>query len=589
MRSLLNVAVTAGLFFSSLEAVDAGGPIDHSKEVQLIRSEFGLCDGSAWSNWNQMYVPDVKEGKLYVYKLNRVKSDQPGGAETIVPVWEEVSSGQGKFSSTCYQLGELYAVDNPAAKIVKSRNGKQFTTVVTFEDQAKPNDLDVDGDGNIYVTMTKEGQVRKVSPDGNVTVFAEGLNTPNGITLSPDLRTLYVSESKTGRIVKMAIGEDGNAGPVAEFAKLEAGPNGPQGDGMCVDRAGNVYCAGYDSIFVFDADGKAVDRLKMPARPINCTFAGFDGDQLYISTMGGMYMQPMLAYGVHPQKAARGELAERQGNRPSTVIPEDIEAHLDVTYYQNGPRKVLMDVFVPKTPAGPKPCLVLVHGGAWLKGDKKQFRSLAIMLAEKGYVTASIEYRLGFEEKFPAGIQDCFYSVEFLTKHASEYQIDVDRMGAVGGSAGGHLVGLMATGWNEPMLRAPDADLNVSVRVKAAVDMAGPLDIASGFVEKESHRGMTSNATNWIGASIDEKPEMYHLADATEKVTSDDPPILFITGSKDNPGRDHHAMEQLKAAGVWTNQILHQDAVHGHWNSHPWIERVVEDIDQFMREQMKIK
>ncbi len=578
------------LLATPLLAQESTSPVDHTKEIVELKTDFGLCDGAAWSGWNTMYVPDVKNGKLYAYKLTREKAKSPQKGEVETSEWIELSSDQAKFSGTFFQLGELYLVDNPGSRVVKTRNGKQFTTVATFEDGARPNDLVVSGDGNIYVTMTKEGQIRRVSPDGLVTVFISNITTPNGITLSPDQHSLYVSEAKTGRILKFTIDSQGIAGPIEEFATLEAGPNGPQGDGMCVDRAGNVYCCGGQSIFIYDSNGKYLDRITPPSRPINCTFGGYEaGNQLYISTMGGFYMQPMRAYAVHAQKPAFGELAQRQNNRPSTEVPEGITPYLDVTYYKDGPRQVHMDLFVPKSPEGPKPCLVLVHGGAWLKGDKKQFRALALMLAQKGYVTASIEYRLGFETHFPAAIQDCFSAVEYLTKNAKTYQIDTARIGAVGGSAGGHLVALMATGWNEPKLRAPDADLNISVRVKAAVVMAGPPDIATGFVAKESHNGMTSNATNWLGATIDEAPDLYHLADATEKVTSDDPPILFITGSKDNPARDHNAIERLRAAGVWTDQIQHEGATHGHWNSHPWIERVVDDIDQFMQEHLRAK
>ena len=80
--------------------------------------------------------------------------------------------------------------------------------------------------------------------------------------------------------------------------------------------------------------------------------------------------------------------------------------------------------------------ILVVHGGGWLNGYKDKFRALTLALAKRGYVTAAIEYRLGYEEKFPAGIHDCFSAVDFLFENAEKFGIDRSRIGAVGGSAG---------------------------------------------------------------------------------------------------------------------------------------------------------
>ncbi len=197
-------------------------------------------------------------------------------------------------------------------------------------------------------------------------------------------------------------------------------------------------------------------------------------------------------------------------------------------------------------------------------------------------MVAAIEYRLGYEAKFPAGIQDCYAAVHFLRSHAADFGIDPERIGAVGGSAGGHLVGLMATA-AEIVALQPARDLGTSSRLKAAVVMAGPMQIASGSVADRSQAGMTSNATHWLGGSIQDLPELYHLADAYEKISADDPPLLFITGSLDNPERDQPSLERCKQLGVEARQVVHDQAKHGHWNQDAWIEQVTRDIVAFLR------
>ena len=92
----------------------------------------------------------------------------------------------------------------------------------------------------------------------------------------------------------------------------------------------------------------------------------------------------------------------------------ETESHLDLVYAERGERKMHLDLFVPVGKAEPRPAILVVHGGGWLKGDKEKFRPLAQALAQRGYVTAAVEYRLGGEAKFPAAIHDCNTATRWL-------------------------------------------------------------------------------------------------------------------------------------------------------------------------------
>ena len=109
---------------------------------------------------------------------------------------------------------------------------------------------------------------------------------------------------------------------------------------------------------------------------------------------------------------------------------DSIRASLDVVYTTRGDRELKCDIFRPAT-ADKLPAIVIVHGGGWINGDKTRFRALAQAMATRGYVTASIEYRLAGEALFPAAIHDCFSAVRFLRKKAVDWNIDSNRIGAV--------------------------------------------------------------------------------------------------------------------------------------------------------------
>ena len=117
-------------------------------------------------------------------------------------------------------------------------------------------------------------------------------------------------------------------------------------------------------------------------RPINVIVGGTDGRSLYISTFGGVYEQRVNAYGVSPNPP----MTETSGQPTATssVIDDSIEASLNIVYAEIGPRKLLMDLFQPTDgDNSPRPAVVVVHGGGWLKGDKTKFRALALRLAER--------------------------------------------------------------------------------------------------------------------------------------------------------------------------------------------------------------
>jgi len=266
--------------------------------------------------------------------------------------------------------------------------------------------------------------------------------------------------------------------------------------------------------------------------------------------------------------------------------PESVKAELDLTYGTTAEQELKLDVYRPKSEAV-LPACVLVHGGGWTGGDKERFRPLAIALAERGYVVANVEYRLAGVAKYPAGVQDCLLAVRWLRANAERFGADPDRIGAWGGSAGGHIVGMMAG--SLPPDRFLTAELkDVSSAVQASCIMAGPTDLTNEtFVTNLRKAGEKSNSYQWLGKLYDEAPDLYREASPLAHFTKETGPVLFLTGDLDNPARDTAGLEKLKSLGVATEQVVLKDAKHGCWMQRPWFEQCVDAVDAWFRAHLK--
>jgi gluconolactonase len=139
------------------------------------------------------------------------------------------------------------------------------------------NDLVADKKGGAYFTS---GGLFYLSPTGQVNSFGENLRT-NGIMLSPDEKTLYVTNGPV--IAAFDVQPDGSVKNQREFGKLEGGGNG---DGMAVDAAGRLYVTTGPGIQVLGPDGKYLGLIPTPRNPISTAFSGPGKKTLCIACLG---------------------------------------------------------------------------------------------------------------------------------------------------------------------------------------------------------------------------------------------------------------------------------------------------------------
>ena len=211
---------------------------------------------------------------------------------------------------------------------------------------------------------------------------------------------------------------------------------------------------------------------------------------------------------------------------------EEFTVISDVQYCTGGGRPLLMDVFIPKhRNRTPTPAVLWIHGGGWERGDKNG-NSGALLLANEGFVTASLFYRLSVDSPFPADIEDCKCAIRFLRANASKYGIDPDRIGVAGASAGGHLAELVATADQSAGLEGEGGWRDVSSKVQAASAYYGASDFTVGAMQFQHHTGQV--IVKLFRGTEKEKPELYRKASPLFYVSKDDPPLFLAHGEEDD-------------------------------------------------------
>ncbi|MDB6006952.1 MAG: Alpha/beta hydrolase [Prosthecobacter sp.] len=238
-------------------------------------------------------------------------------------------------------------------------------------------------------------------------------------------------------------------------------------------------------------------------------------------------------------------------------------------------------VYVPDA-EGTWPCVLDIHGGGWKARQVEADKPMMERLAQRGFVTALVSYRLSTEAKYPAALHDCKAALRCLRAHAKELKLDPERIGCMGGSAGGHLSGLtaMTTGLAEFEGEGPFKDQ--SSAVKACIVMAATMDVV------EANRGkVNEGAVLFFGGSEKEKPEVYQGASPMHHVRAGVPPTIFIEGEKDSLklGRAE-MMEKLKALGIETAVHTLKDAPHPFWMSDPWCAETVDIAAAFFKKHL---
>ncbi len=251
--------------------------------------------------------------------------------------------------------------------------------------------------------------------------------------------------------------------------------------------------------------------------------------------------------------------------RPDLPVGYQLES--DITYETVGDRKLPLDLYYSEQGKKPMPLVIWIHGGGWRNGSKRG-GGAAIACLQRGYAVASVEYRLSGEAIFPAAIEDCKAAVSFLRLHAKKYNLDPERFGVWGSSAGGHLVALLGTTNDVDDFDTHPVTNQASSRVQAVCNWFGPTDFLrmNDFPGRIDHDSPTSPESKFIGGPIQQNKSKTQRASPIAYVSKSDPPILIMHGTDDAAvpyNQSELLHDALIKAGVSSRLVRIEGGDHG--------------------------
>ena len=244
--------------------------------------------------------------------------------------------------------------------------------------------------------------------------------------------------------------------------------------------------------------------------------------------------------------------------KPPLEIPKDIPHELDVSYLE-GDRKEKADLYLPmNVPAGQKaPALILIHGGGFNDGDKRRYREInfGTNAAKRGYLAMSINYKLRKTKgqvTWPQCIYDVKEAVRWLKLNADKYQIDPERIGALGGSAGGNLAFMLATSGPEDGFEGEGTRTNISTKIACGVDFYGAVDLMT-YKSDRARPDTNKPEMAMFNKTKAEAPDLYRRGSPTSYIRTNVAPLLMVHGTGDStvlPNQSQFLRSKLIEAGL---------------------------------------
>jgi len=262
--------------------------------IDKVAAGYAYAEGPAWSPSGFLIFGDIPNNKLLQFTPGQPAS-----------VFRENSNGAtgNRFDAQ----GRLYSCETHSRRVTRTdKKGKVEILAERWQGKRlnAPNDLAIRKDGDIYFTDPAFGNqqdtreldffgVYHISRKGDLEVVAKPKGRPNGIALSPDGRTLYVSNSDEKNVRAYDLNKNGEA---SNERTLISGMEGVP-DGICVDEKGDLYVAA-NHVLVYSPEGKPIGMIQTEETPSNCSFGDPDFGSLYITARTSVYRVRLDVKGV---------------------------------------------------------------------------------------------------------------------------------------------------------------------------------------------------------------------------------------------------------------------------------------------------
>ena len=290
-----------------------------------------------------------------------------------------------------------------------------------------------------------------------------------------------------------------------------------------------------------------------------------------------------------------------QNIQPTAITDHVKRKFLDIRYANQSPAHKL-DIYLPDDSTGPYPVIASIHGGAFMGCDKSDMQVMPMLEGlKRGYAVVAVNYRLSWEAKFPALVQDVKAAVRWIRANASRYELNPQRIAAWGGSAGGYLASMLGTSAGIPELE----DLSLGnpeqpCNIQAVVAWYGPTNflkmdeqlVANGLTPQEDqlHNGVNSPESLLLGQKITEIPERVKVANPETYIRQGASPFFLQHGTKDCvvPVQQsvYFAVNLLKILGKDQVRLeLIQDAEHAdpRFEAPDNVKKVLDFLDKWLK------
>ncbi|WP_337476131.1 alpha/beta hydrolase [Acidaminococcus timonensis] len=296
----------------------------------------------------------------------------------------------------------------------------------------------------------------------------------------------------------------------------------------------------------------------------------------------------------YPSKTLEVAPVKTEVKQVSGVVYEQVPSR----GYPNVPMQ--LDLLQPQKKTR-MPAIVFVTGGGFINANRDNGVQLRNYLAEKGYVVASITYRVAPTAKFPQPLEDVKASIRYLRAHADQWNIDKDRIGIIGGSAGGYLSAFAGTTSGTKTFDKGE-NLQESSKVSCAVDLYGLSDLSQVGMDyspevQQLHKSAGATEALWVNGSpvfggkdggVLADPKATEAANPIAYIGKNSAPMLLMHGTADkvvSPGQTDLLYQALKAKGVPAERYAIPGAAHGgvYWVQDKVLQVIGDFFDRYLK------
>jgi acetyl esterase/lipase len=245
------------------------------------------------------------------------------------------------------------------------------------------------------------------------------------------------------------------------------------------------------------------------------------------------------------------------------TVPDNVLFESGIEYANPDNQHLQLDIARPKNADTLLPCVVCIHGGGFRAGNRDSYNPLLIKLAQRGYVAATVSYRLAPKYQYPAAIHDVKAAVRWLKANAIQNQIDPNRIGVTGDSAGGHLAQFLGVTADLKQFEGDEGNAAQSTRVACVVNRYGPSDFTKSY-------GKSVDAAEvlplWLGGNLETALDKHVESSPLNWVTPAAAPTLILHGTDDKYVAHEQGIwmrDRLKAAGAHVEMLTLEGAGHG--------------------------